>query len=82
MQYADLAAQYPPAPVRATGRRRRGSRWWIVAVICAVLVAAAIGAGTALALRHNNGETSGIGTTTVVQGVSRPMAPGDPNNTQ
>jgi hypothetical protein len=64
-QYADLAAQYPPAPAAGTGQRRRGSRWWIVAVLCAVLVAAAIGAGTALALRHNN---SGTGTTAVVQG--------------
>jgi hypothetical protein len=39
-------------------------------VICAVLVAAAIGAGTALALRHNNGGSSGAGTTAVVQGHS------------
>jgi hypothetical protein len=67
-QYADLAAQYPPAPVGGTGQRRRGSRWWIVVVICAVLVAAAIGAGTALALRHNNSGSSGTGTTAVVQG--------------
>ncbi len=37
-------------------------------VICAVLVAAAIGAGTALALRHNNGGTTGTGTTAVDQG--------------
>ena len=54
-QYADLAAQYPPAPVGGSGQRRRGSRRWIILAICAVLVAAAIGAGTALALRHNNG---------------------------
>ena len=37
-------------------------------VICAVLVAAAIGAGTALAMRHNNSGTIGTGTTAVVQG--------------
>ena len=67
-QHADLAAQYPPAPIGATGQRRRGSRRWIIVVICAVLVAAAIGAGTALALRHNNSDTSGTGTTAVVQG--------------
>ena len=39
-------------------------------VICAVLVAAAIGAGAALALHHRNG-ASGPGATAVVQG-SRP----------
>ena len=38
-------------------------------VICAVLVAAAIGAGAALALHHSNG-ASGPGTTAVVQGSS------------
>jgi hypothetical protein len=69
-QYADLAAQYPPAPAVGAGQRRGGSRRWILVVICAVLVAAAIGAGTALALRHNNGGSSGAGTTAVVQGHS------------
>jgi len=66
--YADLAAQYPPAPVASAGQRRRGSRWWIVVVICAVLVAAAIGAGAALALHHGNGGAGAPGTTAVVQG--------------
>jgi tRNA A-37 threonylcarbamoyl transferase component Bud32 len=66
--YADLATQYPPAPAGGAGQRRRGSRRWIILVICAVLVAAAIGAGTALALRHTNGGTS-AGTTSVVQGT-------------
>jgi hypothetical protein len=68
-QYVDLATQYPPAPAGGSGRRPRGSRRWIILAICAVLVAAAIGAGTALALRHNNG-TSGAGTTAVIQGAT------------
>jgi len=62
--YTDLAAQYPPAPVGGSGRRR-GSRFWIIVAICAVLVAAAIGAGTALALQGGNGSASGPGTTVV-----------------
>jgi eukaryotic-like serine/threonine-protein kinase len=67
--YADLAAQYPPAPAGGSGQRRTGSRRWIVLLICAVLVAAAIGAGAALALHHNNGSGStGTGTTTVIKG--------------
>ena len=68
-QYPDLATQYPPAPVDGSGQRRRGSRRWIILAICAVLVAAAIGAGTALALHHNNG-AGGAGTTAVVQGAA------------
>ena len=47
-------------------------------MICAVLVAAAIGAGTALALRHNNG-ASGAGTTAVVQGAATKTAFGSVN---
>jgi hypothetical protein len=43
-----------------------------------VLVAAAIGAGTALALRHSNG-ASGAGTTAVVQGTSPKTAFGSVN---
>jgi hypothetical protein len=77
-QYADLAAQYPPAPVGGDGQRRRGSRRWIILAICAVLVAAAIGAGTALALRHNNG-ASGPGTTAVVEGAAPKTAFGSVN---
>ena len=75
--YPDLAAQYPPAPV-GDGQRRRGSRRWIILAICAVLVAAAIGAGTALALRHNN-DASGAGTTAVVQGAAVKTAFGSVN---
>jgi hypothetical protein len=77
-QYADLAAQYPPAPVGGSGQRPRRSRRWIILAICAVLVAAAIGAGTALALRHSNG-ASGAGTTAVVQGTSPKTAFGSVN---
>ena len=43
-----------------------------------MLVAAAIGAGTALALRHNNG-ASGAGTTAVVQGAATKTAFGSVN---
>ena len=52
------------------GQRGRGSRWWLVLVIC-VLVAAAIGAGAALALRHNNSVSGGAGTTAVVHGGTK-----------
>ena len=77
--YADLATQYRRRRSVGTGQRRRGSRWWIVVVNCAVLVAAAIGAGTALALRHNSGGSSETPTTAVVEGRAPTTAFGSVN---
>jgi hypothetical protein len=68
--HADLAGQYPPGT--GGGRaQRRGRPWrWIAAVIGAVVLAVAIGAGAAYALGHHGAGaqgsrsgTNGTGTT-------------------
>jgi eukaryotic-like serine/threonine-protein kinase len=51
--YLDQSIQYTPGTGGGRGQRRLRPRWRLILVICAVLVAAAIGAGTAIALGHH-----------------------------
>jgi hypothetical protein len=59
--YLDQSIQYTPGTGGGRAQRRLRPRWRLILVICAVLIAAAIGAGAAFALGHH-GPAAAAGT--------------------
>jgi serine/threonine protein kinase len=66
--YPDLSKQYTPGTVRRARRSRQSGR--IIWLVVAVLIAAAVGVGAALALNHNNTDNTVNAGNTIVPSVA------------